>query len=652
VAVLLLIAATAWEAAARELTFPLVVDYGLLRAALASRLREQAPEGALWGRTEDCRSMVVDDVRMDHADGKVMISLRGNARVGVRFIGFCLVPIRWDGFLDTRAVPRVGPDWQLRFADLESQLYDRQHHKTVVGSRVWDLVRGSVEEELGRFAFDLAPPIEEARDLVRATALGDRAAPLVRALDGLRPVETVARPDGIAVTIALDLPDTPSAPGAPEAALGPVDLARWQRALESWDAFLVFVIKNIGALTRERESRDRLLDVLLRGRAELLAILAGGPVEGGDPVRRLFLDSWERLRSIVRDAAARGDLDDRAARYLSFVAAGDALAALDAASPALGIEISADGLRRLARVLDPESVVDPVQYSDDPDPALRELFEFQEPVPLSAPADGPPAAAWWWPLPMVAHAAPAPLPELAEVLKRLDRWVPAGPDMETYRDAIGRLLATVAARTAEQHALDRRFTALYPDLVRTTAWQESCWRQFVERDGKVTYLASTSGDIGIMQVNRRVWRGFFDLEKLRWEIGYNVGAGAEILVQLLTRYGSREAETRLENAARATYAAYNGGPDAYQRYRRTRVPRALRAIDEAFWDKYQAMAAGRALDFVLCIADWPAGRRPQLSTAPEASTPKRSISSLSSRATSTSPSRHSAIASRPRASFA
>jgi hypothetical protein len=55
----------------------------------------------------------------------------------------------------------------------------------------------------------------------------------------------------------------------------------------------------------------------------------------------------------------RGVLRDRALRYATFLAAGDALAAFDAAGPALGIEISADGLRRLARVLAPDYAGDP-----------------------------------------------------------------------------------------------------------------------------------------------------------------------------------------------------------------------------------------------------------------------------------------------------
>src|SRR5205823_5226156 len=178
-----------------------------------------------------------------------------------------------------------------------------------------------------------------------------------------------------------------------------------------------------------------------------------------------------------------------------------------------------------------------------------------------------------------------------------------------------------AGRTARTNAVEERFAHLYGVLVPAVAWQESCWRQFVEQDGKVTYLLSRSGDVGIMQVNRRVWRGFFDLARLEWDVAYNAGAGAEILAHLLARYGAREANGRLENAARATYAAYNGGPDAYRRYRLARVPPALPARD-------------------------------RLSSAPGLSIPKCSISSRSSRATASISLRHASIASRPRASLA
>jgi soluble lytic murein transglycosylase-like protein len=123
----------------------------------------------------------------------------------------------------------------------------------------------------------------------------------------------------------------------------------------------------------------------------------------------------------------------------------------------------------------------------------------------------------------------------------------------------------------------------------------------VLKRSRVVPLVSASGDVGIMQVNRRVWRGFFDLQKLAWDIVYNAGAGCEILAQLLARYATREAGSSPDAAARATYSAYNAGPDAYRRWRSGNVPAAERAIDEAFWTKYRAMATGRVRDEVLCL---------------------------------------------------
>src|SRR5262249_52368836 len=137
-----------------------------------------------------------------------------------------------------------------------------------------------------------------------------------------------------------------------------------------------------------------LFTVLLDARYELVAALASGPESGVDPVRRLFLHTWERLRDVVRRAARQGRLGDRALRYVAFVAAGESLAAGGQAGPARGVEIPADGLRRLARILEPDFAGDPLEYSDAPDSKLRELFDFHEP-PASGEPPPPPHAGWW-----------------------------------------------------------------------------------------------------------------------------------------------------------------------------------------------------------------------------------------------------------------
>jgi len=199
----------------------------------------------------------------------------------------------------------------------------------------------------------------------------------------------------------------------------------------------------------------------------------------------------------------------------------------------------------------------------------------------------------------VSYAAEAD--EWHNLAARLDRWVPAAEELPVYRATVDRLLWVAAERSLDPDALDERFDDLFHHVVKATAWQESCWRQFVRQGGIVTHLESSSGDVGLMQINVRIWRGFFSGAKLRWNAAYNAGAGAEILQQLLIRYGTREARRRLENAARATYSAYHGGPARYRRYRTATAASLGWNVDHAFWEKYRAVAADTAGDRVLCL---------------------------------------------------
>jgi hypothetical protein len=633
---LAVLALLAPQTRADEVTFPLRVEYPILRVALRQQL-DWDPSGTavVWKSQGGCRSLVVTDLQIEPAGDRVRLVARGAARLGFGVLGFCVAPARWDGFLEMVARPVVEADWQLRLRDLSSRLLDARGRPATVADRIWRFAEGHLEEEFADFAFDLGPPIEEARGLLRVSVEAERAQRVLAALDTLQSKGVAAEGDGLRVDVAMEVPAPARRRMVPEAALDPLELERWRAVLERWDGFLVFVVKDLGWLDRDPEVRDQLLELLLSSRQELLAALGTGPDATGDRVRRLFVDAWERIRRIVRRATSHGVPEDRILRYMTFLAAGDALAALDAAAPGLGLDVSADGLRRLVRIIRPDYVGDPLAYSDLPDPALRELFEFHDPLPS---LNVEPRA--WWPFgPRTAYAARM-REELRNVAARLDRWVPEPHELEEYRERVARLLEVVAGETVEVNAIEPRFTRLFDSLVRATAWQESCWRQFVRRGGEVTVLRSATGDVGIMQVNRRVWRGFFDVRLLESDAAYNAGAGAEILAQLLKRYGSREAKERLENAARATYSAYNGGPDAYRRYRQTRISRRLRAIDQAFWEKFQAIASGKALDYVLCVEAWPGSRRAQLGRVGPGSTPKWSMRARSSRATSTIASRH------------
>lgn len=368
-----------------------------------------------------------------------------------------------------------------------------------------------------------------------------------------------------------------------------------------------------------------------------------------DPARVLFFDEWRQLREIVHAAALRGQLGDRAIEFLSFISAGDALMAFDEAAPALGVQISAADLRRLARIMAPETTADPLQFDYQVDPELQRIFGIVPPpegpdslepsgadgatsilpggtpalpssfgTPSASPAAPPkapvaptgsaphdrPSLAWsFFPTMLrsaawaAAFAAPPPQPSQFS----LWRAVVSEKNVQPYQQAMDALLSASAGR--EFAAAGSPLPPPYPTLVKATAWQESCWRQFVMAGGSVWYLNSRTGDIGLMQINKHVWRGLYSISHLEWDISYNAAAGAQILAQLIQRAARTEPGTGAA-MARSAYAGYNGGPDELDRWRHSGEPPNLRMVDDDFWEKYRALAAGQPIDILRCAAAW------------------------------------------------
>jgi hypothetical protein len=226
------------------------------------------------------------------------------------------------------------------------------------------------------------------------------------------------------------------------------------------------------------------------------------------------------------------------------------------------------------------------------------------------PDDGPSSAASFMRMalrllgPAEALAAAPPIGgRLRQLGRLLRRAVVSDSNADHYRRNVGALLD--AAADSALAAADAPLPPSYRTLVRATAWQESCWRQFVVAHGRLRFLLSSSGDIGLMQVNKHVWRGFYSIPHLEWDIAYNASAGSQILARLATRAAARSGRDAASGAlARSAYAGYNGGPDELDRWQRRDEPAERRMIDEAFWHKYRALSAGQSIDVLRCAAEW------------------------------------------------
>ena len=385
--------------------------------------------------------------------------------------------------------------------------------------------------------------------------------------------------------------------------LAALALPSGQRAdWREWDSFLSHVVK---VLVQDftADQKEQVADIFLDARYQLARALTSG---SADPVPGLLIDAWAQLSPLLKQVIS-GLPQQTASQISNFVAAMDGVSSLSGIGQQLGLAgIPADALREAARLLG--TTADPLTYTLDVDGALRALFGFTATLP--APKTSPLLEQGRLPQPPVkkasaprrfffgggaAHAA-------QRDYSRLNEWVPDNSELQDYLEQVRDLLGETHTKVLQNSNLAPQYHALYKGIMLATAWQESCWRQFVKKGKKLAPLSSVTGDVGLMQVNRHVWRGLYDVKGLSGDIEYNGHAGAEILMRYLSRYALRKNEHKQPGGhlARATYAAYNGGPSHLTRYRAEKQIAQLKQIDEDFWRKYQAVTSGQELAVRSC----------------------------------------------------
>jgi Transglycosylase SLT domain len=584
-------------AAARQVSVPLPLDFAFIRQALLTQVFTGADQSTrVWDDGSGCNFLILSNPRVDGHDGRLRVTSDGRGRIGTAVGGSCLTLFDWTGTVEVDEEAALDPTQPIvRFRVVDSNLYATDGHKRVTGT-LWDWVKAYVHPRLEAVSIDLSQPLDELRGFLPLVLPAADAAQAKALLDSIALANVRVTDRAVVVDLQFTVAETaaaaPTAPG-PEPTLTAEEVACWQTAWQQWDAFLTFVTKQAAGDTGAGQ-RQALFDVLIEARYDILWVLRPSGPQESDPVPALFVKTWTRLAPVLRDLSL-GLPGESALHYLSFIAAADALQAIQQLGPSSGLDLSADGLRRWARMIAPASGEDPVAYSEAIDPALRALFGFGPPPP--PPADNPDVDLSWW-RPAAAWAA-------GDGVSRLNHWAPTRDDAAQYLPLVRDLLNDTAQQTLAAQTLDQTYHRLYGWLVLATAWKESCWRQYVRAGGTLRPLRSPVGAIGMMQVNPHVWRGFYDVKGLSQDIGYNARAGAEILLHYLRDYaiakGEHTATGSLDNLARATYAVYNGGPGHLRRYRKAKGSSALRKIDESFYDKYRKIKAGDDLAVVECF---------------------------------------------------
>jgi len=593
---------------AARLEIPLRVPLEPLRQALAAQLAASKATPNVIYREGRCRYLNLESPKLEAVDGNLRLTGPGSGALGIELLGNCQNAANWKGTMEFTLAPQIDSAGRLRVRIVDSKLTD-DGGSSALGF-IWELSKRYVNPRLERFSYDLGASRNALASIVRGAAPPQHAAELEAAVKQLQVQPLRVESAAVVVPIALELPDAwlaaPAAPvvaAVPAAPLSEAELEALEKALEPWDAFLLYAVKQLALDSESSALRKRLFTLLLESRYRLTEILSGDVPAAGDPLRELFVDTWEELRTILADGEREGVLDASLLRYAAFIDAGDALLALDRAAPGLGMTLSADGLRQLARSLRPGAAGDPLAYDWAVDPQLRRLFDVEE-VPDSEPPSAPRERSW---LDLFIARAYAE----GDSAKALDRWVPRRDELDAYEQRIGTLLQKTAAVELQRGALAAPYDKIYRNMVPTTALIESCWRQYVVRGGKVSYLRSGSGSIGIMQINQIVWRGFYQLERLRWDTAYNARAGAQILMRYVKDYAIPYAEKSGDpnHVPRAAYAVYNAGPRAVGRFDKAKKHPREERVDERLWTLYQGIAAGGQADLRSCDVSTAAASR-------------------------------------------
>jgi hypothetical protein len=580
---------------AETVRVPIQLDYPVLRQLMQRQLFN-TPDNSVevLHDASGCSKIFLSDPRLREYQRKLEITAYVRANIATAVFGDCTPLFNWEGDAKFLTKPVIQPGARsVRLKILSARLYDPQGQ--LITGQVWDLASGQLLSLMSRYEIDLSPAIDQLKKLLPDILDRRSAAEISKISDSLRLAEISVTADSIDVAINLQIDRLPVSQ-VPAATLSAEEIKQLEANWQMMDAMVTFAVKRYARATSQQELRDALVDILLDARYRLRDALAKPVTRANDPVRHWFIDSWQRLGPVLRKVSLENP-GQEPMLLVSLLTATDALDILDRLGPSIGLDISANGMRRLGRMLIDQPGINPLHYDEAVDPELRQLFQL--PVsPESKQSSG--FEFDFWPI-RSAWAKSS--------TDRLELWVPNKSELPEYLPIIRELLIDSASNTtanaAESNQLDDSFKKLFQDLVLTTAWQESCWRQYVIKNRKIVTLRSSSGDSGLMQINERVWRGLYNTQKLRWDTAYNARAGAEVLHRYLVKYSIKRGEHKhkggLDNLARSTYSAYNSGPEKTSRYRDPEAPPAHKKIDAEFWKKYQAVKQGRELQVAECL---------------------------------------------------
>ena len=335
---------------ADQFTLPVQLDYSLIKKALITQLYKGADNTAeLWNDKQGCSYLKLSDPQVSGQKGQIKLLNNLQARFGTGLGGQCVTLFEWGGVLETLQQPTINAAQSVLSLPITKVTATDREGRSVSNNKVQELISRVAEPKLSAVKIDLNESRADIEKTVTDFLPKENVVEVKEMLNTLKFSSADANDTGVAIKLAFNAP-AKVADKKPAPPLSDAELKQWQDNWQEWDTFLSKAIQQASDDAKSPELRDTLTEILLESRSAFQAGLKNHDSNGDDPVRIFFTHTWERLAPQLKTLAK--ELPEiQGLRYMTFIAATDVLYELENIGAPFGLDISSDGLRKLARIL-------------------------------------------------------------------------------------------------------------------------------------------------------------------------------------------------------------------------------------------------------------------------------------------------------------
>jgi hypothetical protein len=613
-------------AVAQNAVLPITIDYPLLNSLVESSLFKKAEkEVELVKDPMGCKMVFISDPEFSRESSRLRFELKVRLKAGVELNNDCYLPVEWEGYVVFYQTPVIDPEtFRLSFRTEDSRVLNKKHEPGIISGPLWNLVKEKVHTQVDGIRIDLIPCVNEMKSFLAVMFPQSNLDKAVTMVESMKSGKIEVQDKAVRIAMNVDVSSVyDETRKKKEEPLSEEELSGFIDTWQIMDAFIVYTLGSLSGQSLTANERQKVFETVLDTRYRFLEEL-DKPEKENDFVRTQFVEAWSNLSFLFKHHMGKTPSSSPMGT-LAFFSSLDALKALDALGPAMGIEISRDGLLRMARLIsDGQRAGSDLSYSFAVDKNLRKVMglgtELKESPEYIEEEPGKEQDFLHRILNRLLSVVLkvigiSPYSEaIAAEKKKPDRedptkWLPDEENIDKYVEKVRQELKTTADQTVVKTNPDPEFRDLFYLIVDAVAWQESCFRQFKKEKGVVEYLRSYNNtSVGLMQINEKVWRGMYDPEKLKWNIRYNMAAGCEIVDLYLQKYVLKKmAEKKYpvlenkDNVARTLYALYNGGPGEFSKFLNRLEKKKFYSSDDLFNEKYLWVKNGQWEKASICL---------------------------------------------------